>query len=83
PQGMFYSFKNGGLSSLVHAVEKNLMEGSVKKNTKLSSIEKQENHTYLLSFEDGTTDLADRVIFATPHHVTYELLKDYSVVKPL
>ncbi|MBU9720710.1 MULTISPECIES: protoporphyrinogen oxidase [Bacillaceae] len=80
--GMFYSLKNGGLMSLVEAVESHLGD-CVKKNTKLISVKMDNSGSYLLEFEDGKTDTVDRVIFATPHHVTYEILKDHKAVSPL
>lgn len=72
--GMFLSFK-GGLQTLVDAVEKHLDTDSVKKNAVLSSINKLDGG-YLLKFQDGSEDRVDNVIMATPHNITYDLLKD-------
>ncbi|MFA9557203.1 protoporphyrinogen oxidase [Evansella sp. AB-rgal1] len=81
PRGMFLSFKRG-LQSLVDAVEQQLEEGTVKKNAKLTDLQKKEDK-YILSFEDGTTDVVDYIVLATPHHNTHKVLEQYSFSKYL
>ncbi|MBU9713990.1 protoporphyrinogen oxidase [Evansella tamaricis] len=82
PGGMFLSIKNGGLGSLVDAVEDKLYKDSVVKNAKIAKVNKQ-GEQYFLRFEDGRTDVVDHLVFTTPHFVTYELLKNLSSVEPL
>ncbi|ADU29744.1 protoporphyrinogen oxidase [Evansella cellulosilytica] len=81
PKGMFLSFK-GGLQSFVRAIEEQLDKSVVKKNAKLLQIKKVDNR-YRLLFEDGRDDVVDYMLITTPHHITYQLLKDYSAVSYL
>ncbi|SDY46580.1 oxygen-dependent protoporphyrinogen oxidase [Evansella caseinilytica] len=75
-KGMFLSL-TGGLQSLVDGVENKLEKGVVQKNKQLVEVTKN-GSSYRLRFDDGDVDEADCLIFATPHHVTYRLLKQYS-----
>ncbi|MCT8139516.1 protoporphyrinogen oxidase [Anaerobacillus sp. CMMVII] len=79
--GMFLSFKRG-LGSLVDGVEKYLDEEALVKGVGLVKLEKK-GESYELTFSNGTVEMFDYVVMATPHHVTEEALQNYSFVKPL
>ncbi|WP_226038043.1 protoporphyrinogen oxidase [Aquibacillus saliphilus] len=78
---MFYSLKNG-LQSLVEAVEAELTEGVVTKNTTVDHIERKENHYHLL-LGNGEVYKADAVVLATPFFATNRILSQYDFMDPL
>ncbi len=81
PKGMFLSFKRG-LQSLVDGVEKYLDDEAIVKGNGLVKLKKI-GELYELTFSSGAVEMFDYVILTTPHHVTEEVLHNYSFVKPL
>ncbi|MDQ0299854.1 oxygen-dependent protoporphyrinogen oxidase [Salibacterium salarium] len=71
-----------GLQSFVDGIENHLDEDSVHKNQSLQKITKK-NHQYQLHFAEGESELYDKVILATSHHVAASLLEHNQVQKQL
>jgi monoamine oxidase len=69
----------GGNEALPHAIAAALPAGSIRLNTELTAIARNEDHTYTLSFRavgQSSTVIADRVILTVPFSVLRRL--DYS-----
>ncbi|WP_082234699.1 protoporphyrinogen oxidase [Halobacillus massiliensis] len=72
---MFRTFR-GGLDSLVEAVEAQMDEGSVLKNTAVDHIEKKTD-VYHVLLSDGTVQKADAVVLAAPYFAVQKILSQY------
>ena len=65
-KGIFLTLE-GGLQSLVDAVEEQLTPGSVMKGTRVVSIEKNSEADYQLELNNGESLHADSIVIALPH----------------
>ena len=65
-KGIFLTLE-GGLQSLVDAVEEQLTPGSVMKGTRVVSIEKNGEAEYQLELNNGESLHADSIVIALPH----------------
>ncbi|MFC7063546.1 protoporphyrinogen oxidase [Halobacillus seohaensis] len=72
---MFRTFE-GGLETLVNAVDDQLTPGIVQRNTGVDHIEKKED-VYHLLLSDGTVEKADAVIIAAPYFAAQRMLSQY------
>ncbi|WP_277678514.1 protoporphyrinogen oxidase [Gracilibacillus dipsosauri] len=80
-RSMFYSLE-GGLQTLVEALEQALGDEMIYKNTKVKSLEKI-NSNYQLSLSDGSIVNADAVMVATPFASMKQMLGSYDFIQKL
>lgn len=80
-QGIFQTVTTG-LQSLVDAVEAQLEEGTVRKNTRVTQIERH-GEQYTLHIADGESIVADAIILAAPHPTVPAMFPQYSFFEPL
>ncbi|MCA0969653.1 protoporphyrinogen oxidase [Halobacillus litoralis] len=71
----------GGLETLVDAVENQLEEGTVLKQTKVDHIERK-GDIYHVMLSNGTVAEADAVILAAPHFAVQRMLTQYEFLEP-
>ncbi|TGB05276.1 protoporphyrinogen oxidase [Halobacillus salinus] len=71
----------GGLESLVEAVESKLEPGTVLKGTKVDHIERKQDH-YHIMLSDGSVMEADSIIMAVPHFAAQRMLSQYDFLEP-
>ncbi|MFC0523520.1 protoporphyrinogen oxidase [Pontibacillus salicampi] len=71
-----------GLSSLVHAVEEQLEDGTVRLNTAVDHIEKKDDGYHLL-LDNGEVLKADSLVVTTPHYRAQRMLSQYDFLNPL
>lgn len=81
PQGMFLTLKNG-LYSMVEALENQLTQVSIRKNTTVQQIEKTEDG-YTLHLQDQKSLYADHIIITTPHDATRKVFGNPDFLTPL
>lgn len=80
-RSMFYSLE-GGLQTLVEALEQALGDEMIYKNTKVKSLKKI-NSNYQLSLSDGSIVNADAVMVATPFASMKQMLGSYDFIQKL
>ncbi|SFL39943.1 oxygen-dependent protoporphyrinogen oxidase [Gracilibacillus orientalis] len=80
-KSMFYSVE-GGLETLVEAIESSLSEGIVQKGKAVNKITTSENG-YQLELKGGSKITSDVILIATPYPVMKQMLKPYDVVADL
>ncbi|MFD2657720.1 protoporphyrinogen oxidase [Gracilibacillus thailandensis] len=80
-KSMFYSLE-GGLETLVEAMEESLSEGVVQKGRAVNKINKSEDG-YELELKGGSTLSSDVILIATPYPVMKQMLKSYNFVADL
>ncbi|MBN8192541.1 protoporphyrinogen oxidase [Bacillus sp. NTK074B] len=75
-EGNFLTF-TGGLESLIDAMEEGLEPNTVFKSMKVTSIDKEVQNDYTITFTNGEQMEADSVIVTTPHHVLQTMFSSY------
>ncbi|WP_211746873.1 protoporphyrinogen oxidase [Paenibacillus sp. Marseille-Q4541] len=71
----FLSFE-GGMAELIQAYERELTEVTIRKNTAVTKIERnQQEGTYSISVQEGEGLTADQVILAVPHKAAQDMLQ--------
>lgn len=78
----YETFKNG-LSTLIEALEANLQQGTIRKGTKVTSIEKTREGTYEIFIQNSAPIIADGVIMTTPFKVAQSILKDVAAAQAI
>jgi protoporphyrinogen/coproporphyrinogen III oxidase len=74
-KGVFLTLKRG-LTSLVEALEHALPEESILKGVKAAAVKRQDDGTYVVEMENGTSVKGDYVIVTTPYQVTKKLFDE-------
>ncbi|MDX8045733.1 protoporphyrinogen oxidase [Gracilibacillus sp. S3-1-1] len=80
-KSMFYSLE-GGLQTLIEAIEASLSEGIVQKGKAVNNITKS-NDGYELELKGGSTISSDAILIATPYSVMKQMLKGHEFVDNL
>ncbi|UOQ46823.1 protoporphyrinogen oxidase [Gracilibacillus caseinilyticus] len=78
---MFYSI-DGGLATLVEAMEEALSEGIVQKRKAVQDLTKTDKG-YELTLQNGEKIESDAVLVATPYSVMKQLMNQYEVISEL
>ncbi|UOQ86598.1 protoporphyrinogen oxidase [Gracilibacillus salinarum] len=78
---MFYSI-DGGLATLVDAIEGSLSEGIVQKRKAVQGLTKTDSG-YELTLQNGEKLESDAVLVATPYSVMKQLMNQYDVISEL
>ncbi|RNF39401.1 protoporphyrinogen oxidase [Planococcus salinus] len=78
-KSLFQTF-DGGLSTLIYALEKELADCKVLKNIKVMAVEKSGDQV-LLNLNNGSSVLADEVVFAIPHKHAQPLFEPFGLLE--
>lgn len=74
PRPSMFTTLSGGLQQLPDAIARRLNPASVRLNTRVQSLTR-DGARYTLTLHDGSTLLADNVVFTTPAYVTADILQ--------
>ena len=76
PRPSMFTTLSGGLQQLPNAIASRLNPQKVKLNCRVQSVASDEGH-YKISLADGTSLIADNVVFTTPAYVTAHILQHF------
>jgi protoporphyrinogen/coproporphyrinogen III oxidase len=78
----YETFKNG-LSTLIETLQNQLMENTIRKGVKVTSVEKNSENVYEIYTQSGEVMTADGVIITTPFKAAQSMLKDIEAVQAI
>ncbi|MGE8081532.1 protoporphyrinogen oxidase [Peribacillus loiseleuriae] len=73
----FLSFK-GGLSTLLNRMEERMEDVEIRKGTEVEVVTKK-GDTYIVTFVNGESIIADYIILSIPHNAAQRVLKDSAI----
>ena len=73
PSSLFITLKNG-LGQVINALENQLMDGQIVKGTKVVSVERTADGSYMVETQDGRKFVGCAVVLATPAYISADLL---------